>query len=61
MTLSINEQGTEAAAVAASAIDYIADSVNVRVDRPFLFFIRHEATEASLFWGTIGDPTETGN
>lgn len=58
MTLSVNEQGTEAAAIAASAIDYILDFVSVRVDRPFLFFIRHEETEATLFWGTIADPTE---
>lgn len=58
MTLSVNEQGTEAAAVAASAIDYILDYVSFRVDRPFLFFIRHEETEATLFWGTIADPTE---
>lgn len=61
MTLSVNEKGTEAAAVAASAIDYILESVNFNVNRPFLFFIRHEATGATLFWGTIVDPTESSD
>ncbi|GLV44480.1 Serpin 28Dc [Carabus blaptoides fortunei] len=61
MTLSVNEKGTEAAAVAASAIDYILESVNFNVNRPFLFFIRHEATGATLFWGTIVNPIETSD
>lgn len=58
MTLSVNEKGTEAAAISAGIVDYIMDSVVFRVDRPFLFFIRHEQTKATLFWGTIVDPTE---
>lgn len=58
MTLSVNEKGTEAAAISAGIVDYIMDSVVFRVDRPFLFFIRHEETKATLFWGTIVDPTE---
>lgn len=58
MTLSVNEKGTEAAAISAGIVDYIMDSVVFRVDRPFLFFIQHENTKATLFWGTIVDPTE---
>ncbi|XP_018335678.1 heterochromatin-associated protein MENT-like [Agrilus planipennis] len=57
MTISVNEKGTEAAAVSMSIIDYIGGSKNFRVDRPFVFFIRHELTTAPLFWGMISDPS----
>lgn len=56
--LNVNEKGTEAAAVSASIIDYIATK-SFRVDRPFTLFIRHEATLATLFWGTIVDPSQS--
>lgn len=58
VTLNVNEKGTEAAAISAGIVDYIMDSVVFRVDRPFLFFIRHEHTKAVLFWGTIVNPVE---
>lgn len=61
MTLNVNEKGTEAAAISAGIVDYIMDSVVFRIDRPFLFFIRHEDTKATLFWGTIVDPTEVSS
>jgi len=59
MTLSIDEKGTEAAAVTATIIDYIGGSKNFKLDRPFVFFIRHEPTSATLFWGTIVDPSQS--
>lgn len=57
IALEVNESGTEAAAIAGSTVNYSGDVKNFFVNRPFLFFIRHEATGAILFWGTIVDPT----
>ncbi|XP_968005.2 serpin B6 [Tribolium castaneum] len=56
VAITINEKGTEAAAVTAATIDYMGGSKNFVVDRPFVFFIRHEATAATLFWGTVSKP-----
>nr|CAI5826878.1 unnamed protein product [Callosobruchus analis] len=59
MVFSINEKGTEAAAVSAAITDYSA-VINVFVlNRPFCFFVRHEATSATIFWGTITDPSKS--
>jgi hypothetical protein len=55
--LEVNEVGTEAAAVGATLVDYFGDFTNFVVDRPFLFFIKHEVTGTLLFWGTIVNPT----
>lgn len=55
--IEISERGTEATAVTTSSVDYSLDVVNFKVNRPFLFFIRHEQTLAPLFWGAIADPT----
>lgn len=55
--LEVNEVGTEAAAVGITLVDYSGDFKNFVVDRPFLFFIKHEITGTILFWGTIVDPT----
>lgn len=57
--MTVDEKGTEAAAITASSIDYIGGSRNFIVDKPFTFFISHKETKAILFWGTIVDPTQT--
>lgn len=57
IVFSINEKGTEAAAVTAGITDYMGGSKTVILNHPFLFFVRHEATMATLFWGTISDPS----
>jgi serine protease inhibitor len=56
VVIAVNEVGTEAAAVSVSTIDYMGGSKNFRIERPFVFFIRHEATSATLFWGTVSNP-----
>lgn len=56
MIFAINEKGTEAAAVTAGIIDYIGGSKVFLIDRPFLFFIRHDATSVVLFWGAVNNP-----
>nr|CAH7721520.1 unnamed protein product [Callosobruchus chinensis] len=59
MVFSINEKGTEAAAITAGVTDYIGGQKVVVLNRPFCFFIRHEATSATIFWGTISDPSKS--
>lgn len=59
LTFSVNEKGTEAAAVTAGLVDYIGGSKSFAVDRPFVFFIWHETTKVLLFWGAVSDPTRS--
>ena len=57
-TVAVDEQGTEAAAATAVVIDRkSAALVSLAVDRPFLFLIRHDPTDAILFQGRVVDPT----
>lgn len=57
LTFSVNEKGTEAAAVTAGLVDYMGGSKGFAVDRPFVFFIWHETTKVLLFWGAVSDPS----
>ena len=55
----VDEKGTEAAASTAVIIARMAVApVSLSVDRPFLFFIRDDATGAILFQGRVLDPTQ---
>jgi len=57
-TVTVDEQGTEAAAATAVVVDRKAAAlVSLAVDRPFLFLIRHDPTDAVLFQGRVVDPT----
>ncbi len=61
--ISVDEKGTEAAAataVAMAATAMPADSVTLRVDRPFLFAVRDLPTGAILFLGQVTDPGAGG-
>jgi serpin B len=58
----VDEKGTEAAAATAvimepTAVVMPSKPLAVTVDRPFLFFVRDDATGAILFTGRITDPT----
>ena len=60
--IEVDEEGTEAAAATAVAMRLTAapsESVELTVDRPFLFAIRDRDTGAILFWGRVTDPTKT--
>lgn len=59
LTFSVNEKGTEAAAVTAGLVDYMGGSKSFAVDRPFVFFIWQETTKVLLFWGAVTDPSRT--
>jgi serpin B len=58
--VSVDEAGTEAAAATAVVIGVtsapIGEPVELRFDRPFLFFIQHDATGAILFAGVVENP-----
>ncbi len=61
--VEVNEEGTEAAAATAVIMQTRGRAqseppppVEVRVDRPFFFFIRHRATDTLLFVGRVVDP-----
>ncbi len=59
--LKLNEHGTEAAAATVMEVVSLGGgkaepSIEVRVDRPFIFAIQHRASAACLFLGHITDP-----
>jgi serpin B len=60
--ISVDEKGTEAAAVTVVGMDTGGgppDTCTVSANRPFLFAIRDTQTGAILFLGRITDPSET--
>jgi serpin B len=56
-TIAVDEQGTTAAAATAIVIRTNGVISSLLVDRPFLFFIRHDPTGAILFAGRVVDPS----
>jgi serpin B len=59
--VSVDEEGTEAAAATGVAIQAVSAQVptaEVVVDRPFLFAITDQATGAPLFLGRVVDPAQ---
>jgi len=60
--ISVNEQGTEAAAATAvstafgGALTTPSQPIEVKVDRPFFFAVQHVPSGACLFMGRITDP-----
>lgn len=60
--ITVDESGTEAAAVTGIAIESSLGpqpDVTLRADRPFTFAIVHTPTGAPMFLGTVADPTRT--
>jgi serpin B len=61
-TITVDEQGTEAAAATAAIAEATsapppAATVELVFDRPFVFALRDRPTGAVLFLGRVGDPT----
>ncbi|KAJ8873783.1 hypothetical protein PR048_024617 [Dryococelus australis] len=54
--IEVTETGTVASAVTALTVTRDGSRIVLRFDRPFLFFIRHEATGLQLFWGSVVRP-----
>jgi serpin B len=60
--VDVDEEGTEAAAATAVIVGEVSapdpsQTVEFKVDRPFIFLIRDNATKSILFVGRILDPT----
>ena len=58
-TITVDERGTEAAAVtgfAMTASGLVGQPVKVRADRPFAFAVVHVPTGTPLFVGRVADP-----
>jgi serpin B len=59
-TITVDEEGTEAAAATAVIMGLKSmapeDPVELTVDRPFLFFIQHHPTGTILFFGRVVQP-----
>ncbi len=59
--VEVNEEGTEAAAVTGVKMALTAmprDRFRMVVDRPFVFVIHDEETDAALFLGVVNEPEE---
>jgi serine protease inhibitor len=59
--VKVNEEGTEAAAATGVGFDESAPAIELRADRPFLFFVRDRQTDAILFMGRVADPRESAD
>ncbi len=61
--IAVDEEGTEAAAATAVIMRLtsgpVEEPINVTVDRPFLFLIRHDSTGEILFVGQVTNPAGT--
>ena len=56
--IAVDEKGTTAAAATGIVVGTTSLPPTLVVDRPFLFFIRHNPTGALLFQGRVVDPSK---
>ncbi len=58
-TITVDEEGTEAAAATAVIVGLESmppEPISLKIDRPFLFFIQHQPTGSILFMGRVTQP-----
>ncbi|MBN1655014.1 MAG: serpin family protein [Deltaproteobacteria bacterium] len=56
--VSVDEEGTEAAAATGVEMTFKAAPLPIQVDHPFLFMIRDRLTHSILFMGRVLDPSQ---
>lgn len=57
-TITVNEEGTEAAFVTSVGFMPLSAQIRFIVDRPFLFLIYEHRTSCLLFLGKVSDPSK---
>ncbi|KAI1901125.1 hypothetical protein AGOR_G00056980 [Albula goreensis] len=57
-TITVNEEGTEAAALTQVGFMPLSAQIRFVVDRPFIFLIYEHRTNCLLFMGRVVDPTQ---
>ncbi|EMP40261.1 Heparin cofactor 2 [Chelonia mydas] len=57
-TITVNEEGTEAAAVTTVGFMPLSTQIRFVVDRPFLFLIYEHRTSCLLFLGRVANPSK---
>ncbi|XP_054974721.1 heparin cofactor 2 [Sorex araneus] len=58
-TITVNEEGTQAAAVTTVGFMPLSTQVRFAADRPFLFLIYEHRTSCLLFMGRVANPTKS--
>lgn len=56
VNLSVDEHGTEGAAVTVTLVDRSASQAYLNANEPFLIYVRHDPTRLPLFYGAVFDP-----
>lgn len=56
VNLSVDEHGTEGAAVTVTLVDRSASQAYLNANVPFLVYVRHDPTRLPLFYGAVFDP-----
>jgi serine protease inhibitor len=63
--VEVNEEGTEAAAVTIAGVNLSAypgdETIQMHIDRPFIFAIREKTTNAVVFMGKVAEPVVEDN
>lgn len=58
-TITVNEEGTQAAAVTTVGFMPLSTQVRFTVDRPFLFLVYEHRTSCLLFMGKVTNPAKS--
>jgi serpin B len=58
--IEVNEEGAEAAATTITLLEKraIQETLTININRPFLYFIKDNATQSILFMGQVIDPSK---
>lgn len=56
VNLSVDEHGTEGAAITVTLVDRSASQAYLNANEPFLIYVRHDPTRLPLFYGAVFDP-----
>ncbi|XP_060894557.1 heparin cofactor 2 [Labrus mixtus] len=58
-TITVNEEGTEAAALTQMGFMPLSSQMHFTVDHPFLFLIYEHRTDCLVFMGRVADPSQS--